>query len=260
MNSKILNMLRGLLLLAALALVSVPLISGAADDPSWQAVNPQVPVGKNVRIELKLTGIIPPPAASDIKVTATRIDMGPDGMAAMVAPLKALPSPAPAVLAFETELVMAGRWAFTITANVKGVGQPVTGTVVFTAVEKKADATPKGTPEGKRKILYYRNPMGAPDVSPTPKKDSMGMDYIPVYADEMSGPPGTVRIAPEKVQRAGVRVVPAERRMSEVAPSVAPARWCSMKRELAPQPPSSTALSRSCMSRPAENWSKRANR
>ena len=35
-----------------------------------------------------------------------------------------------------------------------------------------------------RKILYYRNPMGAPDTSPVPKKDSMGMDYIPVYADE----------------------------------------------------------------------------
>ena len=36
-----------------------------------------------------------------------------------------------------------------------------------------------------RKILYYRNPMGLPDTSPEPKKDSMGMDYIPVYADEM---------------------------------------------------------------------------
>lgn len=35
-----------------------------------------------------------------------------------------------------------------------------------------------------RKILYYRNPMGHPDTSPVPKKDSMGMDYIPVYADE----------------------------------------------------------------------------
>ena len=38
--------------------------------------------------------------------------------------------------------------------------------------------------KGERKILYYRNPMGAPDTSPVPKKDSMGMDYIPVYADE----------------------------------------------------------------------------
>ena len=35
-----------------------------------------------------------------------------------------------------------------------------------------------------RRILYYRNPMGQPDTSPTPKKDEMGMDYIPVYADE----------------------------------------------------------------------------
>lgn len=28
------------------------------------------------------------------------------------------------------------------------------------------------------KILYYRNPMGLADTSPTPKKDAMGMDYI----------------------------------------------------------------------------------
>src|SRR5690606_21659296 len=33
-----------------------------------------------------------------------------------------------------------------------------------------------------RRILYYRNPMGLPDTSPVPKKDPMGMDYIPVYA------------------------------------------------------------------------------
>ena len=32
-----------------------------------------------------------------------------------------------------------------------------------------------------KEILYYRNPMGMPDTSPVPKKDSMGMDYIPVY-------------------------------------------------------------------------------
>ncbi|HPE03034.1 MAG TPA: hypothetical protein PK101_00340, partial [Thauera sp.] len=27
---------------------------------------------------------------------------------------------------------------------------------------------------GERQILYYRNPMGLPDTSPVPKKDSMG--------------------------------------------------------------------------------------
>src|SRR5260370_2001938 len=31
------------------------------------------------------------------------------------------------------------------------------------------------------RIKYYRNPMGLPDKSPTPKKDNMGMDYLPVY-------------------------------------------------------------------------------
>ena len=31
-----------------------------------------------------------------------------------------------------------------------------------------------------RKVLYYRNPMGLADTSPVPKKDPMGMDYIPV--------------------------------------------------------------------------------
>lgn len=34
-----------------------------------------------------------------------------------------------------------------------------------------------------KKIMYYRNPMGLADTSPVPKKDSMGMDYIPVYQE-----------------------------------------------------------------------------
>ncbi len=33
-----------------------------------------------------------------------------------------------------------------------------------------------------RKILFYRNPMNPSVTSPTPVQDSMGMDYIPVYA------------------------------------------------------------------------------
>jgi len=62
-----------------------------------------------------------------------------------------------------------------------------------------------------RKILYYRNPMGLPDTSPVPKKDPMGMDYVPVYeSDEVDD--GTVKLSPGKIQRTGVKSVPAERR------------------------------------------------
>jgi Cu(I)/Ag(I) efflux system membrane fusion protein len=76
-----------------------------------------------------------------------------------------------------------------------------------------ANAPAPPTPAGERKILYYRNPMGLPDTSPVPKKDSMGMDYIPVYADEGGTTvPGTVAISPERIQMLGVRTEPVARR------------------------------------------------
>ncbi len=62
----------------------------------------------------------------------------------------------------------------------------------------------------KRKILYYRNPMGLADTSPVPKKDPMGMDYIPVYeGEEEPGSTTQIKISAEKVQRLGVRTEPA---------------------------------------------------
>ena len=66
-------------------------------------------------------------------------------------------------------------------------------------------------PPADRKIKYYRNPMGLPDVSPTPRKDSMGMDYIPVYEGEDSDD-GSVKLSPGKIQRTGVKSEPATRR------------------------------------------------
>src|SRR5439155_4804590 len=47
--------------------------------------------------------------------------------------------------------------------------------------EEKAPETKAAKSGDQGKIRYYRNPMGLPDTSPTPKKDSMGMDYLPVY-------------------------------------------------------------------------------
>src|SRR5262245_1252306 len=74
------------------------------------------------------------------------------------------------------------------------------------------EATPKQSADAKKgKVLYYRNPMGLPDTSPVPKKDWMGMDYIPVYeGEEESG--STIKISLDKVQRSGVRTEAAEMR------------------------------------------------
>lgn len=79
-----------------------------------------------------------------------------------------------------------------------------------------AQARPKEPPlaavGASKKLLYYRNPMGLPDTSPIPKKDWMGMDYIPVYAGD-GDEPGTVKVSVAKLQNAGVRSEPAAMRL-----------------------------------------------
>ncbi|MCM2252058.1 MAG: efflux RND transporter periplasmic adaptor subunit [Ramlibacter sp.] len=81
-----------------------------------------------------------------------------------------------------------------------------TGASASGPADAQAAASPAKTP----KILYYRNPMGLPDTSPTPKKDPMGMDYIPVYEGEDEGGDkqagaNQIRISTEKIQKLGVR-------------------------------------------------------
>lgn len=73
------------------------------------------------------------------------------------------------------------------------------------AVESAPAKTSATTPQGQKKILYYRNPMGLPDTSPVPKKDPMGMDYIPVYEGEDGESGNALKIGIEKVQRLGVK-------------------------------------------------------
>ena len=201
-------------LAAVVAAIGVWSIAGAQSQTyKFEAVSEEIPVGERVRIEVRLHDPSGKPVpAGDIDIVSTRLDMGPDGMAMMDTPLKPVPADAPDVIVFETKIVMAGRWALTIEAEIDGVPAPVKGIVIYTAVEKKADATPATPAAGERKIRYYRNPMGLPDISPVPKKDSMGMDYIPVYEEDVAAPAGTVRVSPEKTQRAGVRTAPVERR------------------------------------------------
>jgi len=88
------------------------------------------------------------------------------------------------------------------------------------AVVPAGAATPAGAPDKKeRKLLYYRNPMGLPDTSPTPKKDPMGMDYVAVFEGEEDGGSSSepasanqVKISTEKVQKLGVKTEAAQLR------------------------------------------------
>jgi Cu(I)/Ag(I) efflux system membrane fusion protein len=72
-----------------------------------------------------------------------------------------------------------------------------------------------GGAAGSRRILYYRNPMGQPDTSPVPKKDSMGMDYIPVYDGDAPAAEG-IAVSADRVQSLGVRTEAVGRRVLDV--------------------------------------------
>ena len=76
------------------------------------------------------------------------------------------------------------------------------------AISTKTQDGTKVADKQERKPLFYRNPMGLPDTSPVPKKDQMGMDYIPVFEGEEESVPGAeqqLRISTEKIQKLGVR-------------------------------------------------------
>jgi RND family efflux transporter MFP subunit len=64
---------------------------------------------------------------------------------------------------------------------------------------------------GERKIAFYRSPMNPNVHSDKPAKDEMGMDFVPVYAEELQGASSgvtgraVVTISPERRQILGVR-------------------------------------------------------
>ena len=78
--------------------------------------------------------------------------------------------------------------------------ESATTKVADTSAQAQAQAQADG------KVKFYRNPMGLPDTSPVPKKDSMGMDYIAVYEGGDSND-SSVKVSPGKIQRTGVETV-----------------------------------------------------
>lgn len=89
-------------------------------------------------------------------------------------------------------------------------GVPASADVSFDAPEEAPTEAKAAEAKSERKIKYYRNPMGLPDTSPAPKKDSMGMDYIPVYEGEDTDD-GSVKLSPGKIQRTGAKSAPVVR-------------------------------------------------
>ena len=110
----------GAVLLAAMATTALADIK----DYEFQLIDKEVKQGEAI-ISVKLVHKPSGRAIPDAVIFAKRIDMGPEGMAAMTSPVEAVPSTEPGVYRFKTDLTMAGQWALSLGAKVQGE----TGTV-----------------------------------------------------------------------------------------------------------------------------------
>ncbi len=80
-------------------------------------------------------------------------------------------------------------------------------------IETSGGPMASGATGVEREILYYRHPHDPGVVSDVPAKDAMGMDFVPVYADQAPVAEGaTVTIDPAVVQNMNVVTAPVEHR------------------------------------------------
>lgn len=86
---------------------------------------------------------------------------------------------------------------------------PICG-MKLTPVRQQPDAKAGSTnatttaTSGERKVKYYKSTMLLGEISQSPRKDSMGMDMVPVYEDEAADS-STISIDPVTVQNMGIR-------------------------------------------------------
>ena len=112
--------------------LSITAFAGASDYV-FEPVSTQVKKGDDVIVSVRLKHKETGNMVSDAVIVQTRIDMAPEGMAEMSAPLTAVPSNETGVYSFKTDLPMQGQWLLSIAAKVQGEPETVVGKITFRA-------------------------------------------------------------------------------------------------------------------------------
>ena len=85
------------------------------------------------------------------------------------------------------------------------------GILIGRSMSSRTGTSTESTAAGDREVLYWVAPMDAKYRRDEPGKSPMGMDLVPVYADEIDGQPGVVAIDATIVNNLGVRTAKAQR-------------------------------------------------
>jgi hypothetical protein len=114
--------------------VSTPPVLAEVRDYEFQLVQNEVRKGDGAIVAVRLVNKQSGNPVPDAVIAAKRIDMAPDGMAAMAAPLEQLSSTEPGVYRFRTDLSMEGRWQLSLAAKVQGETGTVQSKLVIRAL------------------------------------------------------------------------------------------------------------------------------
>ena len=123
-------------LTSAVFAAAVSLTSAAfagANDYTFEPVKAEVKKGDGVILTVRLVHKPTRKPVSDAVIISPRLDMSPEGMATMMAPITPTAGAEPGTYAFRTDLAMAGRWLLTVSEKVQGEQETVTGKVTFRA-------------------------------------------------------------------------------------------------------------------------------
>lgn len=111
-----------------------PVSSAGLDDYAFELVQPQVKQGEAVAVAVRLIHKPTGEAVPDAVIFARRIDMEPEGMATMTAPLEPIAGGDPGTYRFKTNLTMQGGWRLSLAAKVQGQAGTVQSRLVLKAV------------------------------------------------------------------------------------------------------------------------------
>ncbi|GLI25436.1 hypothetical protein GGQ86_004855 [Xanthobacter flavus] len=111
---------------AAVALSAVLLASAVSaaraeiSDYEFRLVQTDIKLGDGAIVAVQLIDKRSGKPVPDAVIFASRIDMAPDGMPTMAAPIEAVPFTEPGVYRFKTNLMMAGGWRLSLGAKIQG--------------------------------------------------------------------------------------------------------------------------------------------
>lgn len=123
--------LRSLVLAPVLILAAAFSASAAPEDYAFKIVQSELHPGEGVAIAVSLTDLRTNTPVSDAVIFTTRLDMAPEGMEGMTAPVEAVATDIPGQYQFKVDLAMAGNWRFQIAAKVQGEAETVQGEMIF---------------------------------------------------------------------------------------------------------------------------------